>query len=100
MPDKPTKIHCTEFIFIFITAFTTILICSKSSPLYPINDWTDANCYMTVGRAMLNGAMPYRDLFEHKGPVVYLLHALAAIVSDDSFFGVFLKEAAFCSWYL
>lgn len=100
MPDKPTKIHCTEFIFIFITAFTTILICSKSSPLYPINDWTDANCYMTVGRAMLNGAMPYRDLFEHKGPVVYLLHALAAIVSDDSFFGVFLIEAAFCSWFL
>lgn len=100
MQDTSAKIRYPEFIFILITAFTTILICSKSSPLYPINDWTDANCYMTVGRAMLKGAMPYRDLFEHKGPVIYLLHALAATVSDDSFFGVFLIEAAFCSWFL
>lgn len=100
MSDKSAKIHYAEFIFIIFTAFTVILICSESSPLYPINDWTDANCYMTVGRAMLNGAMPYRDLFEHKGPVIYLLHALAAIVSDNSFFGVFLIETAFCSWFL
>lgn len=94
------KIRFSELIFIILTAFAVITICSKSSPLYPINDWTDANCYMTVGRAMLNGAMPYRDLFEHKGPVIYLLHALAAVISDRSFFGVFLLESVFCGWFL
>jgi len=55
---------------------------------------------MTVGRAMLNGAMPYRDLFEHKGPMIYLLHAFAAIISEKSFFGIFLLESAFCAWFL
>lgn len=86
--------------FIALTGFLTILICSKSSPLYPLNDWVDANCYMTVGRAMKEGLLPYRDLFEHKGPLLYMLHAAAAMLSDSSFAGVFLFEVAACIWFL
>lgn len=89
-----------ELFFILLTAFVTILICSKSSPLYPINDWVDANCYMTVGRGMLHGSMPYRDLFEHKGPLIYMLHAAAALISDNSFLGVFLSEIILCFLFL
>ena len=89
-----------ELFFILLTAFVTILICSKSSPLYPINDWVDANCYMTVGRGMLHGSMPYRDLFEHKGPLIYMLHAAAALISDNSFLGVFLSEIVLCFLFL
>lgn len=100
MEYKNKKSSSFELIFIMLTAFTTILICSKASPLYPINDWVDANCYMTVGRAMLDGSMPYRDLFEHKGPLIYILHAAAAFISDNSFFGVFLFEIIFCFIFL
>ena len=92
------KVCCS--LFIALTGFLTILICSKSSPLYPLNDWVDANCYMTVGRAMTEGILPYRDLFEHKGPLLYMLHASAAMISDSSFFGVFLFESAACIWFL
>ena len=67
-------------------------ICSKSSPLYPLNDWVDVHCFFTVGRGILDGIVPYRDLYEQKGPVLYFLYALAAIVSDSSFWGVFLLE--------
>ena len=67
-------------------------ICSKSSPLYPLNDWVDVHCFFTVGRGILEGIVPYRDLYEQKGPVLYFLYALAAIVSDSSFWGVFLLE--------
>ena len=89
-----------DAFFIALTGFVTILICSKSSPLYPLNDWVDANCYMTVGRAMTEGKLPYRDLFEHKGPLLYMLHAAAAMISDSSFFGVFLFEVLACVWFL
>ncbi len=92
------KVSCS--LFIALTGFLTILICSKSSPLYPLNDWVDANCYMTVGRAMTEGMLPYRDLFEHKGPLLYMLHASAAMLSDSSFAGIFLFEAAACIWFL
>lgn len=94
------KLRRYENIFIILTGLLTMLICSKSSPLYPINDWVDANCYMTVGRAMTEGKMPYRDLFEHKGPLLYILHAVGALISDNSFFGIFLFETAACIWFL
>ena len=76
----------------FVTAFAVIMICSKSSPLYPLNDWVDANTYHTVGRGILHGKVPYRDLYEQKGPLLYLLHAAAAAVAESSFLGVFIIE--------
>lgn len=85
-----------NWLFIAITGMITMLICTKSSPLYPINDWVDANCYMTIGRGILAGKMPYRDLFDHKGPLIYILHAAAAIISDTSFIGVFIFEVIAC----
>lgn len=94
------KLKRSETLFIILTGFVTMLICTKSSPFYPTNDWVDANCYMTVGRAMIEGKIPYRDLFEHKGPIIYILHAVGALISDSSFFGIFLIEAASCIWFL
>lgn len=77
-----------------ITAVGVITICSKSSPLYPFNDWVDSNVYMTIGRGMLKGRIPYRDLYEHKGFIIYAIHALAALISRTSFLGVWLLEIA------
>lgn len=74
--------------------FSTLFlgICSKSSPLYPLNDWVDVHCFFTMGRGILEGIVPYRDLYEQKGPVLYFLFALSALISDRSFWGVFLTE--------
>ena len=76
----------------FLCAFAVLLICSKSSPLYPMNDWVDVNCFFTVGRGIVQGKMPYLDMYEQKGPVLYLLFALASLISGDSFLGVFVLE--------
>ena len=66
---------------------------SKSSPLYPMNDWVDVNCFFTMGRGILDGFVPYRDLYEQKGPVLYFVYAIISLFSRDSFFGVYLLEA-------
>ena len=71
-----------------------LTVATTSSPLYATNFWTDSNLYFTIGRGMLEGLMPYRDLFDHKGPLIFLLYALGALVSDTSFFGVFLLDVA------
>jgi len=73
-------------------AFLLLLLCSQSSPLYPTNTWVDANCLLTVGRAMKSGSVLYRDIYEQKGPTLYLIHWIAACISDSSFFGVFVLE--------
>lgn len=69
-----------------------LLIATKSSPLYPLNDWTDPNTFFTMGKGMMNGAVPYRDLFEHKGPLLFLIHGFAYLISSNSFLGVYMFE--------
>ena len=80
--------------FCALAAAVLLTLCSMCSPLYPLNIWVDPNCLMTVGRAMKHGAVLYRDIYEQKGPLLYLIHMLAACVTEKSFFGVFLLELA------
>ncbi len=79
-------------LFCFLTAFVILTICTKSSFLYPFNDWVDSNCFFTVGKSMLHGKVLYRDIYEQKGPWLYFLHAGAYLISHKTFFGVYLLE--------
>ena len=75
-----------------LCAVLALMIASSSSFFYATNFWTDTNIYFTIGRGMTQGLMPYRDLFDHKGPLLFVLYALGACVSRTSFIGVFLLE--------
>ena len=97
---RTEKVRRYYWLAALVTAIITIGIASKSSPLYPFNDWVDANCYLTIGRSMLRSLVPYRDLFEQKGPLLYMLHALAALVSDTSFLGVYFLEVLAATLFL
>lgn len=79
-------------LFCALTAGGVLMVCSASSPLYPFNHWGDANTYFTIGRGMLKGLVPYRDLIDHKGPLIFFLHMFAAMVSTQTFWGVWLLE--------
>lgn len=85
---------------IIISAVGVVTICSKSSFLYPLNDWVDANCFFSVGKSLMNGVVPYRDLFEQKGPVVYFVHGIAWLISHDSFLGIYFLEIIACFFFL
>ena len=79
-------------IWSFVLSALFIGLASKSSPLYPMNDWVDVNCFFTMGRSILDGMVPYRDLYEQKGPVLYFVFAIISLFSRDSFVGVYLLE--------
>lgn len=94
--DDEVKITLLEYTYLFASAMIIITLVSKSSFLYPLNDWVDANAFFTVGRAILQRKVPYIDLYEHKGPWLYFLHALAAMVSKTTFIGVYIIEILAC----
>lgn len=94
---KPSRF---AIFFIFITAVVCITICSKSSPLYPFNDWVDANCFFTVGKSVANGKVLYKDIYEQKGPFLYLLYAICYYISPNSFLGVYIFEILSCFSFL
>ena len=86
-------------LYLILSAVLIIFCASKSSPLYPFNDWFDANCYFTVGKSFWKGLVVYKDLFEQKGPLLYFLHALAYLVSHDTFLGVYFLEVIAASFF-
>ncbi|MCQ2527512.1 MAG: glycosyltransferase family 39 protein [Saccharofermentans sp.] len=81
-----------EYIVAACTSVVVMFFVTTSSPLYKFNSWDDANCFFTLGRGIVGGLVPYRDVYEQKGPYLYFVHALAALVSDSSFVGVYLLE--------
>lgn len=94
--DKNTK----NIICLFIIAVGVMLFCTKSSPLYPFNDWGDANIYFTIGKGVIHGQVPYRDLFDYKGPLIYMLYGIGGMISERTFFGVWLLEILAAAFFL
>jgi len=82
----------TALLLSLLCSVLALSVATTSSPLYAVNFWTDTNLYFTIGRGMTQGMMPYRDLFDHKGPLTFILYALGALASDTSFIGVFVLE--------
>lgn len=97
---RETKLTIGQLLVIFAIAFVTITIFSKSSPLYPLNDWVDANIFLTVGKSMLHGKVLYRDIYEQKGPLLFFLFMLPALISETSFIGLYFIEIFCCFAFL
>ncbi len=100
LPGKNSFSEIAVSFYIFITSFLVITLNSTCSPLYPINRWADPNTTFTVGKAVLKGYVPYRDLYELKGPLFIFLHTIGSAISFDSFHGIWLLEVLFCFAFL
>lgn len=81
-------------IIITLIIFTVLFVFfnSKCSPLYQFNEWGDPNIYFSMGKGALNGKIIYKDIFDHKGPLIFFLYAAGYLISNDSFTGIFLLE--------
>ena len=103
-PSRPIARLRTALILL-LTLFFVGLTHYSSSPLRNIVQHqpllncdnnptgTDSVVFLYIGRIILNGGMPYRDAFDHKGPLVYLLDAAGLAVGGV--FGVWLLELLF-----
>lgn len=90
MTTRKAQIKCS--IWCLGVAALVLTLCSKASPLYVLNDWMDANIFFTMGKSMLSGKVLYRDVFDHKGPVLYLLYGLGWMLDHTGFAGVLVLE--------
>ncbi|WP_346675678.1 hypothetical protein [Enorma phocaeensis] len=71
----------------------SIVILALLSPLRPGNtiiSYTDSSVFQYIGSSMLDGAVPYRDVFDHKGPLIYFINCLGWMLHGES--GIWLIE--------
>ena len=93
---KEVKFDLRDLLICLLASLAVMLIATRSTPLIPYNDYCDANVMFTIGRGMTQGKVPYRDLIDHKGPVILIIHALGALISSKTFTGVWLFEWLSC----
>lgn len=73
------EIFCL-LVFLFIASFVFLV----NSPLHiwiGSDIGTDSGVFSTVAMMMDKGYMPYRDTFDHKGPLLYLINYLGRRIS-------------------
>lgn len=80
-------------IALFIYAFLLMFFCSRMSPLYPFNEWSDINLYFNIGKGIFNGRTLYTESFDHKGPLIFFIYGFGYLISNTSFLGMYLIES-------
>jgi hypothetical protein len=55
----------------------------------------DSGVFLYVGWRFLNGEIPYRDVWDHKPPLIYFVDALGITLSPDSLWGVWVLQFLF-----
>lgn len=81
----------TPVVICFIIAFVfsiTLDLCPFNSELPK----TDSSVFLYIGKAMFNGSVPYKDLFDHKGILLYFIQFLGFVIGFGSQIGVFVLE--------
>lgn len=79
-------------LFWFLSALFLLVISSGTSPANPYYV-ADSSAFYLVGRGILHGLAPYRDIFDHKGPLLYCIYALGEWLIPGKA-GVFLLQTA------
>jgi len=77
--------------FFFVVSFVYLLFFSTYTT--PLTDYLgyDTAIFMLVGKGLLHGLIPYTDLFDHKGPILYFIQALGQLICPGKP-GIFLLQ--------
>lgn len=89
-----------------LLAYLFVLLCSTTtSPLYLSNPYWyigDSGIFQEMGLVIAHGGVPYVDVFDHKGPVLFFIQALGLLINE--YWGIFVLQGISLSvtlwiWY-
>lgn len=84
------KINATikdsKSLVLIVLAFTALFntLQSDLSPISSAVNFTDSSVYQYIGKLILEGKMPYKDAFDHKGPILYLLNSIGVLINEKT----------------
>lgn len=79
-------------LFIFLFSLSTSPIYSGYLSYTGVHDGGDSPHFMTDGQNWLNGRIPYRDTFDHKGPIIYLVNMIGMWLGGGSRYGIIVLQ--------
>jgi hypothetical protein len=80
---------------ILISLVGTLIALFPSNPSNMTLPSRDSGVFLYVGWRFLNGDMPYRDVWDHKPPLIYFVDALGITLTPASLWGVWILQFIF-----
>jgi hypothetical protein len=77
------------YLIFFLLALLVLLPIAPNLQVAPS---TDSSVFLYIGDHVLKGAVPYRDVWDHKGPLIYYIDALGLVLGGGSRWGVWFIE--------
>ncbi len=84
---------------VLVTLLLVVLVMAVMVPVSPAIEHTpgrDAGVFLYVGSQILEGKVPYRDVWDHKQPLIFFINAAGLALSGGSLWGVWLAEVVRC----
>ena len=98
------KVNKLLIILMFILcSFLFFTFCSNNSFLYAKFTSCDQSWYITMGNGFIHGKIPYRDMYEQKGPIVYFLYAIVVLIAGNvrnAYYVAFFLEIIILTAYM
>ncbi|MBR4419214.1 MAG: glycosyltransferase family 39 protein [Clostridia bacterium] len=88
-----TKSLSPWIVYLICLGFSTVffLCFGFNSPIHTFNTDHDYQWFMTMGNGLVHGKIPYRDLFEQKGPIVYFVTAFCCLFPKPGIAMLFIE---------
>ena len=77
--------------FAMISCLFLLVFSISSSPLYPVPFIYDSGTFQIIGKGWMEGELPYRDLWDNKGPLLYLINGIGYLITGNKT-GVFILQ--------
>lgn len=84
-----SKNNWVDILFVFVV---TLAICFFLPLLSKDYLGVDSSVFVYMGKMMQKGYVPYKDFFDHKGPLMYFIQWFACVITPDSWFGIWLMQ--------
>ena len=89
---KEIKLKQIYPYFILFAGAIIVLLLSPLSPLSRVISTGDSNVYVYCAQQILDGKIMYKEVFDHKGPLLYLINAFGLIIGNGNTIGVWFLE--------
>lgn len=91
-PIKHYKNHLCSWGDLLIPLLGTLVVMLPVSPIIAKSVNDNSGIYLYAGWRIVEGELPYIQLWDHKPPLVFYINALGAAISPGSHWGIWVLE--------
>jgi len=81
--EKKHQWHIYIFL-LFLSIVFVYFFSYSTSPYYQYYYGGDSAQFQTIGKSWANGIIPYKELFDHKGPIIFFINMLGYMLTGNS----------------